>query len=248
MATDMNLWNTLSDLKQCRWVDLTHEFGSDTPKWSGFKPEKIENLFSIEEHGIFVNKFTFPGQYGTHMDAPGHFSKGDRLVDGIELKEMALPLIVIDCSEKAKENIDYEMTVDDILEWEAEYGAIPEGSFVAMRTDWGKNWPDQEKCSHNDSEGNPHYPGWSIEALKFLYEKRKIAANGHEPFDTDAPVSQKEHGFQGESYILHQNTYQIEVMTNLDKVPPKGAIIFCVVPKAKDAPGFPVRAFAIVNN
>ncbi|WP_461204828.1 cyclase family protein [Clostridium sp. DL1XJH146] len=247
MAMDMNLWSVLSSLKECKWVDLTQDFGSDTPKWSGFQPENIETLFTIEEHGIFVNQFTLPGQYGTHMDAPGHFAKGKRLIDGIELKEMVLPLVVIDCSEKAKENIDYELTIDDINDWEKEYGIIPEGSFVAMRTDWSKNWPDQEKCSNLDSEGNPHYPGWSLDALKFLYEERNIAANGHEPFDTDAPIRQGEHGFAGEYYILNRNTYQIEVMANLDQVPPKGAIIFCIVPKAKDAPGFPVRAFAIVN-
>ncbi|WP_406542192.1 hypothetical protein [Clostridium ljungdahlii] len=83
--------------------------------------------------------------------------------------------------------------------------------------------------------------------MEFLYETRKIAASGHEPFDTDAPIRQAEYGFKGENYILNQDKYQIEVMTNLDKVPPVGSIIFCVVPKAKNAPGFPVRAFAIVN-
>jgi kynurenine formamidase len=247
MLKNTNLWDLLSNLKECKWVDLTQCFGSDTPKWSGFQPENIETLFTIEEHGIFVNQFTLPGQYGTHMDAPGHFAKGKRLIEGIELKEMVLPLVVIDCSEKAKENIDYELTVEDIYAWESQYGIIPEGSFVAMRTDWGKNWPDQQKCSNLDSNGKPHYPGWSLDSLKFLYETRNIAANGHEPFDTDAPISQTKHGFAGESYILNRDTYQIEVMANLDQVPPKGAIIFCIVPKAKDAPGFPVRCFAIIN-
>ncbi|MEA4876721.1 MAG: cyclase family protein [Aminobacterium sp.] len=247
MFTGVNLWEVLSNLKKCKWVDLTHEFGGDTPRWPGFEPEKIETLFNIEEHGIFVNKFAFPGQYGTHMDAPGHFAKGGRLVDSIELKEMVLPMVVIDCSEKVRKNIDYEMTIEDIGEWKSKYGKIPEGSFVAMRTDWSKNWPDQNKYLGKDSEGNAHSPGWSFEALKFLYEERKISANGHEPFDTDASVTQVKYGFQGENYILHQDTFQIEVMTNLDQVPPKGAIIFCIVPKAKEAPGFPVRAFAIVN-
>ncbi|ADK13939.1 MULTISPECIES: cyclase family protein [Clostridium] len=247
MTINVDLWKTLIDLKKCKWVDLTHAFGSDTPKWSGFKAEKIETLFTIEKDGIFVNQYTFPGQYGTHMDAPGHFAAGKRLIEDIELKEMVLPLVVIDCSEKFKENPDYELTLEDLLAFEAEYGIIPEGSFVAMRTDWGKNWPDQEKCSNADSEGNLHYPGWAYETLEFLYETRKIAASGHEPFDTDAPIRQAEYGFKGENYILNQDKYQIEVMTNLDKVPPVGSIIFCVVPKAKNAPGFPVRAFAIVN-
>ncbi|WP_406542191.1 cyclase family protein [Clostridium ljungdahlii] len=138
MTINVDLWKTLIDLKKCKWVDLTHAFGSDTPKWSGFKAEKIETLFTIEKDGIFVNQYTFPGQYGTHMDAPGHFAAGKRLIEDIELKEMVLPLVVIDCSEKFKENPDYELTLEDLLAFEAEYGIIPEGSFVAMRTDWVK--------------------------------------------------------------------------------------------------------------
>lgn len=102
MIPNLDLWKTLADLKKCTWVDLTHAFGSDTPKWSGFKPEKIETLFTIENDGIFVNQYTFPGQYGTHMDAPGHFAKGKRLIEDIELKEMVLPLVVIDCSDNFK--------------------------------------------------------------------------------------------------------------------------------------------------
>ena len=38
-----------------------------------------------------------------------------------------------------------------------------------------------------DGEGNEHFPAWGYEALRFLYEERGIAANGHETLDTDAP-------------------------------------------------------------
>lgn len=241
-----NLWDILAELKEHKWVDLTHGFGADTPRWPGFKPEEIETLFNLDEHGIFVNKYSFPGQYGTHLDAPGHFSKGKRLVEEIELKELVLPLVVIDASEKVKKNADYELTVEDILEWEKEHGTIPEGSFVAFRSDWSKRWPDQETFLNQDENGNSHYPGWDLEALKFLYETRKIKASGHEPFDTDAPVKQKVSGFIGENYILSNNFYQIEVLANLDQIPAVGSIIFSIVPKAKQAPGFPVRSFAII--
>ncbi len=249
MATNVDLWGILSDLKKCKWVDLTHAFGPDTPRFPAFDPAKNEVIYSIEEHGFLANKFTFPGQYGTHMDAPGHFTKGGRMLHEIELKEMVLPLVVIDCSEEAKKDNNYELTVQDIFDWESEYGTVPEGSFVAMRTDWCKRWPSQEKCMDLDSDGNQQGPGWSLEALKFLYEVRKINANGHEPFDTDSQaMAIKNKGLIAEGYVLGQDKLQIEVMTNLDQVPPTGAIIFCIVPKPLNASGFPVRAFAIVNN
>jgi hypothetical protein len=38
---------------------------------------------------------------------------------------------------------------------------------------------------NKDANGVAHYPGWSLAALKYLYEERKIAASGHETTDTD---------------------------------------------------------------
>ena len=40
--------------------------------------------------------------------------------------------------------------------------------------------------------------------------------------------------------------YQIELLTNLDKVPEAGAIVVVAFPKPKGGSGFPARVFAIV--
>ena len=88
------------------------------------------------------------------------------------------------------------------------------GSFVALRTDMYK-----------DCESSPErfkrtpFPGWKLETIKFLYERRHVLKSGH---------------------------YQIEVMANLDQLPAKGALIVVTWPKVKDGLGFPARAFAIV--
>lgn len=243
MSTD--LWDTLKELKSHKWIDLTHAFGPESPHFPGFSPAEFKTIYTHED-GFFVKLYTFPGQYGTHMDAPIHFAPGTRYIEEIDLKEMVLPLIVIDCSQETKKNPDYVLTKEGIIEWEKQHGKIPEGSFVAMRTDWSKRWPDQGQYINADAQGRAHYPGWDLNALKFLYEERKIAANGHEPFDTDAPVNQPETGFIGEDYVLRLNHFQLEVMNNLDQCPATGAVIFCIVPKAEKATGFPVRAFAIL--
>jgi kynurenine formamidase len=51
---------------------------------------------------------------------------------------------------------------------------------------------------------------------------------------------------ESETYLLQKGHYQIEVMTNLDKVPAKGALIVVSWPKVKKGLGFPARAFAIL--
>lgn len=151
-------------------------------------------------------------------------------------------------SMKVKMNSDYALSLDDIHDYEKIYGKIPKGAFVAMRSDWGKRWPSQEKFQNMDEYGEQHYPGWSLEAVKYLIEKRDVTAIGHETFDTDPPFCKEQRYFQAECYVLKQDRYQIEMLTNLDKIPERGAIIFCIFVKQTNGTGFPVRCFAICPN
>ncbi|MCM3609660.1 cyclase family protein [Planococcus sp. MERTA32b] len=233
-------------LKEKSWVDLTHAFGPDSPHFSAFDDAKFETLFTHDD-GFFAQRFTFPGQYGTHLDAPIHFVRDTRYLHELELKELVLPLVVIDKSKEAEENHDFTLGVADIEQFEAQHGKIEEGTFVALRTDWSQRWPDKEAFDNKDEEGVSHAPGWSVEALKFLFEERKVQAVGHETFDTDSASDYRKNGaLLGEYYVLDQDTYQVELLANLDQVPAKGAVIFNIVPKAENASGFPVRSFAIL--
>jgi kynurenine formamidase len=244
MAND--LIQALQLLKGKEWVDLTHTFGPESPHFSAFDAAEFTTLFTHDD-GFFAQKFSFAGQYGTHIDAPIHFVRNKRYLHEIDLKELVLPLVVIDKSKEAAENHDYSLSVDDILQFENEHGRIEEGTFVALRTDWSKRWPDVEAFNNKDADGNNHAPGWSLEALKFLFQERKIKAVGHETFDTDASVDYQKNGaLLGEYYVLEQDTYQIELLTNLDKLPAKGAVIVNIVAKPENASGFPVRSFAIL--
>ena len=96
---------------------------------------------------------------------------------------------------------------------------IEEGTFVvALRTDWSKRWPDIEQFKNRDADGNQHLPGWGLDALKFLIEERGVKSIGHETFDTDASVDTAKNGdIVGERYILGQDTFQLELLTNPDQ-------------------------------
>ncbi|NGZ77084.1 cyclase family protein [Saccharibacillus alkalitolerans] len=240
------LLNALKLLKQKQWIDLTHTFGPDSPHFAAFAPAEFETLFTHDD-GFFAQRFSFPGQYGTHLDAPIHFVRDARYLEELELKELVLPLVVIDKSKEAAADADYSLSAAEIEAFEAEHGEIEAGSFVALRTDWSKRWPSQEQFENKDADGRNHAPGWSMEALELLFRKRRIAAVGHETFDTDSAADYTKNGaLLGEYYVLEQNAYQVELLKNLDLLPPKGAVIFNIVPKAEKASGFPVRSFAIL--
>ncbi len=226
--------------KEYKFVDMSYEVSPDTPHWSGFPAMKVDMPFDYPV-GFRVHEFTMVSQYGTHIDAPLHFVPGTRGLHEIMPEEMILPLCVVDVTQKVAENVDYAVTEQDIRDWEKEYGQIPENAFVAIRSDWSK----REDMDNYDADGNKHYPGWALDALKFLVEQRNVTAIGHETSDTDAAADSVKHGYICETYILEQERYQIELMRNLSEVPPVGSVIFCGFPKAKDAAGFTARCIAV---
>jgi kynurenine formamidase len=235
-----------------KFVDLTHDFAPGIPRWPGFPDEQRKTIYWYDKQpgtmgsGFFSEVFTHVGQWGTHVDPPAHFHKGLRTVDQIEPKEMLLPLVCIDVHEECARNPDYTLTLERVKKWEIDHSEIPTGSFVAMRTDWSKRWPDAQKMENKDSEGIAHYPGWSLPALKFLYEQRKIVASGHETTDTDPGLATSKEDYSLETYVLGTNHYQIELLANLDQVPESGAIVVVSFPKPRSGSGFPARVFAIV--
>ncbi len=247
-ADDPSLEKIIAVLQSKKFVDLTHEFAPGIPHWKGFKDEKLATLYTIEKDGFFAEEFRHPGQWGTHVDPPAHFHKGLRTVDQIDLKEMILPLAVIDVHEKVTKNPDYVVSLDDVKDWEKRHGAIPAGAFVALRTDWSKRWPNDKAIQNRDAKGVSHYPGWSKPVLQYLYEVRKITASGHETTDTDPGLATTKDDYSLESYILSLNHYQIELLANLDQVPESGALVVVSFPKPKGGSGFPARVFAILPN
>lgn len=240
------LLKAINVIKNKEWVDLTHTFGPDSPHFSAFPDAAFETLFDHDD-GFFAQSFKFAGQYGTHIDAPIHFVRDTRFLDELDLKELILPLVVIDQSAEAEADPNFTLTVDHILAFEKEHDKIEPDTFVALRTDWYKRWPDKEAFNNTDAEGNNQIPGWGFDALKFLFEERQIKAVGHETFDTDSAIDFRKNGeLRGEYYVLEQDTFQVELLKNLDKLPAKGAVIFNICPKPEKASGFPVRSFAVL--
>jgi kynurenine formamidase len=227
-----------------QFVDLTHSFGPTTPVWSGFgqakfspaSDPKTHEPYTIVKDGFRTTYYEMVGQYGTHVDPPAHFADNGITMDKIPLKQMFLPLIVLDDTPYLTKDPNHALSVNDLKAWEKKNGRVPRGSFVALRTDMYKDWDkDPERFKRAP------FPAWAFATIKFLYEQRGVTATGHEAMDTD--VTDK---MDSETYILQHGHYQIEVMANLDQVPAKGALILVSWPKVRDGLGFPARAFAIL--
>ena len=247
------LWEALNDAKKLKWVDLSHSLNNSSPYWSGIPEGSVELGKVVFDWGnpmleCVIQTFKFPGQFGTHIDFPGHFIKGAPRSDASGIENSMYPLCVIDITDKVAEDCHYAVTAEDIKAYEEKYGPIPDGAFVALRTDWYKRWPDMNALSGIAEDGSENFPGWSLDALRYIYEVRNAAANGHEALDTDASAeAAKAEDLACERYVLEHGKLQIEVLCNLDKVAPAGAVLIAAWPHIEDAVGLPVRVWAITE-
>lgn len=243
----MSILNAINLLKSQKWVDLSHSVSAEIPHFPAFKPLQSQTLFTVAKDGFFASEYVIASQYGTHLDAPIHFAEGKRSLHDIQAQEFVLPLVVIHKEKAVELDNDYRLSVDDILEFEQQFGKIPEGSFVAFASGWSKRWNDAATFYNKDENGQAHTPGWSLEALQFLHEQRDVAAIGHETLDTDSALDfVKNNDLVGERYWLSQNKFQVEVLNNLSELPAVGGAVFVGVPKIKDASGFNARVLAVV--
>jgi len=182
---------------------------------------------------------------GTHFDAPVHWVTGRALpnntTDTLPVQDFIGPACVIDVSAEAAANHDYLLTAERIQAWEAQYGAIPAGSWVLLRTDWSKR-------SGPDFLNNSHTPGPTPEAMRYLASERKVKGFGVETVGTDAgQAGGFEPPFPAHNIMHGSGRYGLASLTNLDQLPPKGSILVAAPLKIVQGSGSPVRVFALVT-
>ena len=110
-----------------RWIDLTHEFSEETIYWPTSEPFKKTTVFNgITNAGFYysAHKFSTSEHGGTHVDAPIHFSENSNTVDQIPLEQLIGSGVVIRITEKAERNRNYQLSVQDILDWEKNNGKV----------------------------------------------------------------------------------------------------------------------------
>jgi kynurenine formamidase len=230
-------------------IDLTYSFGTDTIYWPTEKPLQHEfEKFGVTEEGYFYSsgKFAAPEHGGTHMDAPIHFNKAGIYADQVPLANCIGPAAVVDFSARAAKDPDAMLSVDDINAYEEKYGRIPSGAIVVARSGWGKFWPDKKRYLGTDQPGDVaglHFPGYSPAAAEWLAKNRNLAAIAIDTASMDRGASKD---FKVHQIWLGANKPGFENIANADKLPPKGATIFCIPIKLAKGTGGPARAFALM--
>lgn len=224
---------------------LPEDFAKNTPK------VEIHKISEYDEDGPFFawNWMVLGEHSGTHFDAPHHWITGkdysDGYTDTLNVQRLVAPVNVIDCSKESAENPDFLLTADLIKAWEAEHGDIGAGEWVVMRTDWDKRAHDEEAFLNADEAG-PHSPGPTPDAVEYLLSK-KIVGWGSQCIGTDAgQAGRMEPPYPAHNLLHRDNCFGLASLANLDKLPPKGALLIAAPLKIKRGTGSPIRALALV--
>jgi kynurenine formamidase len=224
-------------------IDLTYAINDKLVPWPGDKRffEARDNA-TIEKDGVFTRSFWMLEHYGTHLDAPIHFPPGKIPVDKIPVKQFFGPAVVIDIQSESAKNADYLVDVAHVEAWEKRHGEIPAGAIVLLRTGWASRWPDVKRYRNQDALGKMHFPGFSVEAVKLLLD-RKVSGLGCDTLSVDYGASS--------DYPVHHlglgaGVYNLENLADLSNLPETGAFLIVAPIKLEGGSGGPVRVFALI--
>jgi len=239
-------------LAEARLVDLTHPLSDETIVWPTSPPFEFETTFEgWTEDGYYYasRNFCGPEHGGTHLDAPIHFAEDRWTTDQIPLERLMGPGAVIDVSDRADADPNYQVTVNDLMAWEAEHGEVPEGAFLLLHTGRDRFWGDAEAYMGTARQGEEavaelEFPGLHPDAAAWLVQERSIVAVGLDTPSLDHGPSTR---FETHQILFDANIYGLENMANLGELPPTGATILAFPSLFQGGTGGPVRILAVVE-
>jgi kynurenine formamidase len=225
-------------------ISLPPQFGQSAP----FRSERISEYDSRGPAWAWSN-ISFGEHTGTHFDAPVHWITGKDLpgnaLDTIPVRRFLASANVIDCTTDCNADPDFLLTPERIQDWEAQHGRIGAGSWLLLRSGWSGR-ADAQSFLNADATG-AHSPGPSPEAVRFLVKERDVIGFGTETVGTDAGQAFRfDPPFPCHAGMHGANRFGLASLTNLDKLPPRGAILIAAPLKIADGTGSPCRVLALV--
>ncbi|MGQ4874935.1 MAG: cyclase family protein [Promethearchaeia archaeon] len=234
-----------------------HDTGAEEMAFAFYKLDPKKHLPNGK--GWATESLQLSTHSGTHMDAPWHYAPiqdkeiGERkamTIDEFPLEWGIGPLIVLDCTDFED---GYVLTPEDIDAKLENIGhRLQKGDILCVHTNAAKYFGTKEYTSHGVGIGK---------AATIHIVKQGVHVVGTDAWSWDAPfiitnlkwkkmIRQKNPDpsiiWEGHFAGIERGYFQMEKLTNLDKVPPVGATIYCFPIKIARASAGWVRAVASI--
>jgi kynurenine formamidase len=263
------------DLAQHRVIDLSVTLAERYPTtWPGHMPFAHKNWSWFTETelptggfacslGPYQTNFVILDEHaGTHMDGPTHFIPPERTelpwagpggtltADRLDLSHLMGPAAVIDVrslNDGAEPGISPFITRDHLSRWEAEHGDLRPGEVVLLWTGWSRHYlsgPEGRRFLFDPlvTRSSPGWPALSPDGAAYLHERGTVTVG------IDAPSMGAAHdGAPVHQEGLSRGLLYVEMLTNLEELPSRGAQFVFLPIKVASSTGGPGRAIALLR-
>jgi isatin hydrolase len=230
--------------------------------WSWFEEDELPTGACSCSLGPYVTHFFILDEHaGTHVDAPSHYFAppksglpnaepvGEVSAEVLDLSKLIGPAAVVDLRHldgQAEPGASPAITVAHLEAWESEHGRFQPGEIALLLTGWSEHYVKGEagKAFLHEPVVLQSRPAWAAPeaaAAIFLHER------GVGTIGIDAPsMGSAEEGNEVHRAGLSREMAFVEGLTNLERLPARGASFVFLPIKIAAASGAPGRAIAVL--
>jgi len=236
--------HTISEfLASLHIVDLTHDVAGKIPLLPFQKPISFENLVDYPQ-GALVRQFTLDEHQGTHADAPAHFVPGGATIDQLPVESLVTHAYLADLRDKVAANMDYKVSIADVTAFEEGTDQRIQGGIFVAHTGWSSRWSDPAAYYGLDGDEQAHFPGFSPEAVDFLFRNRGVVGVAIDGPSVDGGTATS---FPVHHQALRAGMIFVENLYRLDEIgEPQFGIVIAPL-KLAGGSGAPARVFALTR-
>ena len=235
-----------------RVVDLSQVLEAETPviglpapfaQSAPFRMEAVSR-YDARGPGWYWNNLSLGEHTGTHFDAPVHWVSGRghpaNTTDTIAPGRLVAAACVVDVEAECAADAGFLLTRGRLEAWEGEFGRIPAGAWVLMRSGWSR------RVGEAFLNGGVT-PGPDADCVRFMVE-RDVAGFGTETVGRDAGQAFGfEPAFPCHTLMHGANKFGLASLARLDQLPAAGAVLITPPLKIAGGSGSPCRVLALVG-
>lgn len=172
-----------------------------------------------------ITEVRFVTSLGTYLDSPFHFHPEKNSINNLELDQLVLPGLVVDCTPAEKR----QPITPEVLK-----GLELSGKAVLFLTGWSQYWGSTEYSDH------PYLTRETAEAL--IDGGARLAGVDFLVIDNTRDPKRPVH-----VALLEKDILIVENLTNLQRIPGRSFTFHAAPVKIAGAASFPIRAYAVMG-
>jgi kynurenine formamidase len=223
---------------------LGHAFDEQMSIFPGDPAIHISDEYTVAVDFFKVEDIDTGAHAGTHIDVPAHFIEDGRTIEELAAEEFVWPAYKIDV--RGMTFTDNFVQQADIETYEDEHGKIKKGSLVILQTGADQYFGlggvgDMRAVDGDDNADNTDdlfdfvNPGFSFDAVQWLFDERGIDGVGADAYGPDAATDVN---FDATYATLLNDGVAVVALANLDSVSINKDVIFASGVALTDGSGF----------